>query len=102
MRLRGRLAGLPGLLPEPTSETPMNAALAQGKESPPVTVTVTRRVKPGREAAFEAWLHGVIQAATAFPGHRGANVFRPADPEHPEYVLVFQFARQADLDRWTQ
>jgi antibiotic biosynthesis monooxygenase (ABM) superfamily enzyme len=34
----------------------------------PVTATITRRVKPGREAAYEEFLAGIRGAAKAFPG----------------------------------
>ena len=32
-----------------------------GQEGP-VTVSISRRVKPGREADYEAWLHGIVEA----------------------------------------
>jgi len=80
----------------------MNAVVSPLPHEAPVTVVVSRRVKPGCEAAYEEWIHGVTQAAGRFEGHRGMNVFRPSDADHPDYVLVFQFARQADLDRWVQ
>lgn len=44
----------------------------------PVTTTVTRRVKPGHEAGYEAFLAGTSGAARAFPGYLGVEVFRPA------------------------
>ncbi|EIJ36702.1 hypothetical protein [Thiothrix nivea] len=42
----------------------------------PVTVSVARKVKAGKEAAYEDWLHGVNAAAHRFQGHQGSNVFR--------------------------
>src|SRR5215467_11319427 len=48
----------------------------------PVTATVTRRVKPGHEAAYEEFLAGINGAAKGFPGYLGEEVFRPADA-HP-------------------
>jgi antibiotic biosynthesis monooxygenase (ABM) superfamily enzyme len=68
--------------------------------SEPVTVIVTRRVKPGCEAKFEAWLEEVHTAATRFPGHSGVSVVRPSDPAHPEYLIVFRFDTQTHLDAW--
>ena len=44
----------------------------------PVTTTVTRRIKPGHEAAYEGFLAGISGAARAFPGYLGVEVFRPA------------------------
>jgi antibiotic biosynthesis monooxygenase (ABM) superfamily enzyme len=66
----------------------------------PVTVVVSRRVKPGREADYEAWIKGVTDAALTFPGHLGATVFRPSKPGEP-YVLVYKFDSGATLDAWT-
>jgi|SRR5262250_930281 hypothetical protein len=40
----------------------------------PVTATVTRRVKPGHEAAYEEFLAGISGAAKAFPGYLGEEV----------------------------
>jgi antibiotic biosynthesis monooxygenase (ABM) superfamily enzyme len=57
----------------------------------PVTVVVTRRVKPGREAAYEAWLERLIREASALPGYLGTNVQRPAATGPREYTSVFRF-----------
>lgn len=65
-----------------------------------VTVVVTRTIKPGCEAAYEEWLHGVAQVATRFPGHLGITIFRPRPPSR-EYTLVFRFDTDAHLDAWT-
>ena len=45
----------------------------------PVTTTVTRRVKPGHEAAYEAFLEGIAAAAQRFSGYLGVEVFRPSE-----------------------
>lgn len=42
-----------------------------------VTVVVTRTIKAGREADYEAWLRGVAEVAGRFKGHLGMTVFRP-------------------------
>ncbi|MDX9766542.1 MAG: antibiotic biosynthesis monooxygenase, partial [Ectothiorhodospiraceae bacterium] len=72
---------------------------AETHADPPVTVLVTRRPKPGQEQAFEDYLAGICQAAQAFPGHLGVNVFRPAGPKDP-YRILFKFDRRSNLDRW--
>ncbi|HEX5754596.1 MAG TPA: antibiotic biosynthesis monooxygenase [Archangium sp.] len=56
-----------------------------------VTVAVTRRVKPGREAAYEAWLERLIHEASALPGYLGTNVHRPPPTGPREYTSVFRF-----------
>lgn len=57
----------------------------------PVTVVVTRRVRAGREAAYEAWLERLIAGASAMPGYVGARVRRPAAGEPSVYTSVFRF-----------
>lgn len=66
----------------------------------PTTVDVLQRIKPGCEAAFEAVLAELIEAAMACEGHLGVNVFRPSDPDHPEYRIVFKFDRISRLKQW--
>jgi antibiotic biosynthesis monooxygenase (ABM) superfamily enzyme len=65
----------------------------------PVTVTVARRVAPGREADFASWCEAVTAAASTYPGHLGAGVLRPSRLGEP-WHLVFRFASDADLRRW--
>lgn len=67
-----------------------------------VTVVTTRRVKPGREAAFEDWLEGIGKAAALFPGLIGRRITRPSDHDHPEYVMVFRFDMYKHLRAWTE
>jgi antibiotic biosynthesis monooxygenase (ABM) superfamily enzyme len=67
---------------------------------PAITVVVRRRVKPGQERAYEAWLEGLVAAAAAeFPGYLGAEFHKPAKGSR-EYRSVFRFASLADLDRF--
>jgi antibiotic biosynthesis monooxygenase (ABM) superfamily enzyme len=66
----------------------------------PVTVIVTRLVKPGREEDFEVWQDKIIQEASRLEGHLGASVIRPKDHENPEYVIIFKFDRYSNLRRW--
>ncbi len=57
----------------------------------PVTVVVSRRVKPGFEAAYEAWLDRLIAGASGMRGYLGAKVQRPRPGEAPTYTSVFRF-----------
>lgn len=57
----------------------------------PVTVVVTRRVKPGREPSYEAWLERLIREASVLPGYLGTHVLRPAATGSREYTSVFRF-----------
>ncbi len=63
----------------------------------PVTVVVTRRVRAGMDAAYEAWLGRLLADAKGLPGYLGASVQRPAATGPREYTSVFRFATLADL-----
>ena len=66
----------------------------------PVTAVFSRRVKPGREADFEDWAHGVIDAATRWPG-RVEHLTEDADRELQETTgAVFPLVLL--LRRWLQ
>jgi uncharacterized protein len=62
----------------------------------PVTVVVTRRVKAGREADYEAWLQTLLRDATTLPGYLGAQITRPLNGQR-EYTSVFRFDSVANL-----
>jgi antibiotic biosynthesis monooxygenase (ABM) superfamily enzyme len=81
-----------------TTASPMSAVSPEG----PVTIIVNRRVKPGTEARFEEWLHGVTTECMRFPGHLGVNVIRPAHVATGDYVLIFRFDTYAHLQAWEQ
>ncbi|MGH9228948.1 MAG: antibiotic biosynthesis monooxygenase [Acidimicrobiales bacterium] len=65
----------------------------------PITTAVTRRVKPGHEAAYEEFLEGIIAAASRYPGHLGVEVFRPSGGGD-EYRIIYRFDGPGDLRRW--
>jgi uncharacterized protein len=66
--------------------------------SDPVTIVVRRRVRPGREQDYEAWLERLSRGAVdQFPGYLGAEFHRPASPEG-EYRSVFRFDSVDHLD----
>ena len=56
-----------------------------------VTVVVTRRVRPGKEEAYEAWLQRLVQEAGTLPGFLGTTVHRPAAGAPRDYTSVFRF-----------
>lgn len=69
---------------------------------PPVTVVISRRVKPGCEAAFEKFISGITSAAMTFEGHLGTNVFRPSSRENNQYHIIFKFDRASNLRVWEE
>jgi antibiotic biosynthesis monooxygenase (ABM) superfamily enzyme len=76
------------------------AETSKNLPAPSVTVVISRRVKPGCEADFEAFLTGVTTACAQFPGYLGSNIFRPASADDPEYRVIFKFDRLGNLRRW--
>ncbi|GKY90152.1 antibiotic biosynthesis monooxygenase [Sinisalibacter aestuarii] len=78
---------------EPAHTTP-------AAEGGPVTVSVSRRVNPGREDDYEAWVHGIAAAASEFPGHQGINVLRPSAQTGGRYVLIYRFDSDAHAAAW--
>jgi antibiotic biosynthesis monooxygenase (ABM) superfamily enzyme len=70
-----------------------------GPPDQPVTVMVSRQVRPEAREEFERWLSGIIGEASAFPGHLGANVIRPLAPGQ-EYTVIFRFDTVALLKAW--
>lgn len=63
----------------------------------PVTVIITRRVKAGREAAYEAWLQRLQNETRTVPGYLGVTTQRPAAGAPRDYVSVVRFASLAHL-----
>lgn len=63
-----------------------------------VTVSITRTVKPGREAEFERALHDFVQRSFDLPGQLGVHILRPApDSGSREYGIVRKFANHDAL-----
>lgn len=62
-----------------------------------VTVVITRRVRPGHEAAYEAALQRVTEGAHALPGYLGATFQRPAAGGAREYTSVIRWADVTSL-----
>ncbi|MDO5498763.1 MAG: antibiotic biosynthesis monooxygenase [Propionibacteriaceae bacterium] len=68
----------------------------------PVTVTIARRVVPGREADFEGWADRLTELAAGYPGFLGCGRLKPGvdegDPQN--WHVVYRFASQDTLDAW--
>ncbi len=62
-----------------------------------VTVVVRRRVKAGREADYERWLHALIEDASSLPGYLGAQTRPPTADTGREYTSIFRFASVEQL-----
>jgi antibiotic biosynthesis monooxygenase (ABM) superfamily enzyme len=65
----------------------------------PVTLLFRRKVKPGREAAYKAWVAGIQQASRAVKGFLDAGTMGHAAEENV-YVSIVRFASFAELQAW--
>lgn len=77
-------------------------------EQEPVTLYISRRIKPGREAAIAEWQEEIKTACEQFPGFIGSRVLEPHDQygntedgKH-SFNVVVRFASFEDLQRWEQ
>ncbi|WP_088286593.1 antibiotic biosynthesis monooxygenase [Kineosporia sp. A_224] len=66
----------------------------------PVSVVVSRRPAPGREADLERWARGIVAAASGFPGHLGAQVYPASPPDRDDLVIAFSFTDAHSLSDW--
>ncbi len=60
---------------------------------------ITHFVKKGRNDAFEAWLHGIVQEAARFPGYQGINIIKPTDDRN-EYTTTIRFEEVNNRIAW--
>lgn len=74
---------------------------ASGADPAPVTVVISRVVRPGMERAYEAWIHEAAQLLADVPGAEGMTVLPPgAHHSGPEYVLVLRFEDYRAMAAW--
>lgn len=71
-------------------------------DNDPVTVCISRKVKPGKESDYEQWIKGITAAASTFQGHLGMNVLRPNAKTGGEYVTIYRFDTYAHARLWEQ
>ena len=67
----------------------------------PVTISISRRIVPGRQDDYEAWVQGITAQAIKFLGHMGVNVIRPTPPS-TEYVTIFRFDNYQHSRDWEE
>ena len=68
----------------------------------PVTVSVSRKVIPGKEKDYEEWLGGISKAGAKYPGHLGVNVLRPCNATKGEYVVIYRFDSYENAQHWEE
>ena len=75
----------------------MHGAEINLADAAPVTVVITRRVRPGREQDYERWLGRLQADASGLPGYLGVTTQRPAATGPREYVSAVRFRTLDDL-----
>jgi uncharacterized protein len=65
----------------------------------PVTVSIERRVPPGRENEFEEWAADLTRAARRFHGFLGAGLLRPGHVGEKWHV-IYRFDSPESLAAW--
>ena len=88
----------PGTGPDGT-EVGKEAGTESGGTGGPVTRLVSRTPRPGREDEFGRFVEGIVEETSRFPGHRGAQIFRPHGND-TEWRVMFAFDTEEDLRRW--
>ena len=66
----------------------------------PVTITVSRVIKPGREADYETWIKEAVKVADSFPGFLGVSHLKPARETGGEYVSIYRFDNYRHLRKF--
>lgn len=65
----------------------------------PITVTVSRCVKPGMESEYEDWVHNISKTASTFEGYLGTNILRPNNTNN-QYVIIYRFDNYEHAQAW--
>lgn len=86
----------------PTMTAPASTPTPPSDPAGPVTMVVTRHVKPGREAEYEAWLRDLIAVGATMPGYLGTHVERPAPGAPGRYRSIYRFDSLATLEAFEQ
>jgi antibiotic biosynthesis monooxygenase (ABM) superfamily enzyme len=69
----------------------------------PVTVIARHDVRRGDEKNFEAWIEGITETCSEFPGYEGTEVVRPsAQDEQNIHASIFRFDSYENLSGWME
>ncbi len=66
----------------------------------PVTLVISKVVKPNKNDAYEIWAKGINKVIKRFDGFIGVDVIRPRDHSHNEYVVIIRFENIDALNKW--
>ncbi len=71
------------------------------RDDPPVTVAITRRVRPEDEQLMQAWVEAGTSLAQHFPGFLGTGWLRPG-PGSRDWHMLYRFDSRASLLLWEE
>ena len=80
-------------MPDPAATVPQNPG------PHPVTVAITRRVRPEDELLMQAWVHAGTSLAERFPGFLGTGWVRPA-ADSTDWHMLYRFDSPQSLEHW--
>lgn len=80
-------------MPDPAATVPQNTG------PHPVTVAITRRVRPEDELLMQAWVHAGTSLAERFPGFLGTGWVRPA-ADSADWHMLYRFDSPQSLESW--
>jgi uncharacterized protein len=69
-------------------------------DSSAVSLIVSTRVAPEKEAAFKAWNQRINAAQAHYPGFQGFKITPPVPNVQEDWLTVVQFDNQDHLDAW--
>ena len=65
-----------------------------------VSLVVSTRIEPGKEAAFRAWNQRINAAQAHFPGFQGFKITPPVPNVQDDWLTVVQFDNQEHMNAW--
>lgn len=69
--------------------------------SEPVTIFITRKAKPGKEAELEAWMREIRAASSQWPGYVSSRSLESEEGGKPgEFDVVFTFDSAENFNHW--
>lgn len=71
--------------------------MAVAAPTDPLTVQISRTVRPGLEREFEEKVRAFVPRSLEFPGHLGVQVVKPAPGAGREYHVILRFS---DRELW--
>lgn len=66
----------------------------------PLSVVISTQVKPGQEAAFQAWQRRIGAVEAQFPGYQGYKLVPPVPGAQEDWTTIIRFDTEEHLNAW--